>query len=220
MAQERRTYDDKLALILRTAASIFAEKGYHDSSIRDISRATGVSLSGLYYYFSSKEELLFLIQDHCFTTLLENLERALEPEPDPLKRFHLTIENHLGFFVNNMKEMKVLSHELDSLGGEFRGEVNAKKRRYTDMVQSVLKGVAPAKPAVDSRVAVFALFGMMNWIYNWYHPERDVSVPKLADDMSQLFLQGYLAGEGDAGSRTTRSRLEPSPSIWRQPNNI
>src|SRR5687767_15989038 len=119
MADDRRTYDDKLALILRTAASIFAEKGYHDSSIRDISRATGVSLSGLYYYFGSKEELLFLIQDHCFTTLLENLDRLLDQETEPLRRFRLMIDNHLRFLVNTMKEMKVLSHELASLSGEY-----------------------------------------------------------------------------------------------------
>lgn len=214
MADDRRTYDDKLALILRTAASIFAEKGYHDSSIRDISRATGVSLSGLYYYFSSKEELLYLIQDHCFTTLLENLDRVLAPEKDALKRFHLTVENHLGFFVNNMKEMKVLSHELDSLRGEFRSAVNAKKRRYTEMVEGVLHGVAPSANSIDSRVAVFALFGMMNWIYNWYHPERDIPVPKLAEEMGQLFLRGYLSGAG-GDTRSTRAPMEPSPSIWR-----
>ncbi len=47
--QDRGPRDEKLALILRTAASIFAEKGYHEASIRDISRATGISLSGLYY---------------------------------------------------------------------------------------------------------------------------------------------------------------------------
>src|SRR5215210_4171661 len=78
MTDERSAYDEKLESILRTAASIFAEKGYHQASIRDIARATGVSLSGLYYYFDSKEELLFLIQDHAFGTLTGNLERMLE----------------------------------------------------------------------------------------------------------------------------------------------
>jgi AcrR family transcriptional regulator len=216
MAVERRTYDDKLALILRAAASIFAEKGYHEASIRDISRATGVSLSGLYYYFSSKEELLFLIQDHCFTTLMDNLERVLEPKSEPVRCVQLMVENHLRFFVNNMKEMKVLSHELDSLTGEFRPIVNAKKRRYTDACGALLEAAAPADSTIDSRVAVFALFGMMNWIYNWYHPDRDVPLTKLAEDMSQLFLRGYLSGEAGALERTAaRDALEPSPSIWR-----
>ncbi|MBA3246449.1 MAG: helix-turn-helix transcriptional regulator, partial [Pyrinomonadaceae bacterium] len=54
-------YDQKLEFILRTAARIFAEKNYHSTSMRDISRETNVSLAGLYYYCKSKEELLFLI---------------------------------------------------------------------------------------------------------------------------------------------------------------
>ncbi len=216
MTEERRTYDDKLARILRTAAAIFAEKGYHEASIRDISRATGVSLSGLYYYFSSKEELLFLIQDHCFTTVFENLDRLLEQETDPLRRFRLMVENHLRFFVNNMKEMKVLSHELDSLTGEFQQVVSTKKRRYTDTCSAILLSVAPAGGPIDSRIAVYALFGMMNWIYNWYRPDGAVPVAKLAEDMSQLFLRGYLSSEaGTTQDWLSAVSLEASPSIWR-----
>src|SRR5262245_24962553 len=143
MAEERRTYDEKLARILKAAAAIFADKGYHLASIRDISRATEVSLSGLYYYFNSKEELLYLIQDHCFATLADNLDRLLEQESEPLRRFHLMVENHLRFFLNNMKEMKVLSHEGDSLQGEFRRIVNDRKRRYTDVCAAVLQDIAP-----------------------------------------------------------------------------
>src|SRR5262245_667510 len=216
MAVDRPTYDDKLALILRTTAAIFAEKGYHEASIRDISRATGVSLSGLYYYFNSKEELLFLIQDHCFTSLLDTLDRLLENETDPLRRFRLMVENHLRFFVNNMKEMKVLSHELQSLTGEFRQIVNAKKRRYTETCTAILEGVAPAERPIDQRVAVYGLFGMMNWIYNWYRLDRDVPVSRLAESMSQLFLRGYLSGEaGAVADWADDGTLQTSPSIWR-----
>ena len=66
-------YDQKLEFILRTAARIFAEKSYHSTSMRDISRETGVSLAGLYHYCKSKEELLFLIQDNCFGRVLERV---------------------------------------------------------------------------------------------------------------------------------------------------
>ena len=74
---EREGYDEKLSRILRIAAETFAERGYHQASIRDIAAATGVSLSGLYYYFRSKEELLFLIQDHVFGEILDRASRAL-----------------------------------------------------------------------------------------------------------------------------------------------
>ena len=66
-----RHYDEKLQQILKTSARIFAEKGFHRTSVRDISRAAKMSLAGLYYYFSTKEELLYLIQERCFVTLLD-----------------------------------------------------------------------------------------------------------------------------------------------------
>lgn len=216
MADDRTAYDEKLESILRTAAAIFAEKGYHQASIRDIARATRVSLSGLYYYFSSKEELLFLIQDHAFGTLLANLEGMIEGVDDPHRALRLLIENHLRYFVANMAEMKVLSHEADSLSGEFRTRVNAKKRRLTEAAVEILTRLNPGGGPVDTRVAAFALFGMMNWLYNWYRPGRDVPVEKLADDMHRIFVSGFLSdGAVVPEGAGERAPGEASPSIWR-----
>lgn len=214
MTEPRRGYDDKLALILRTAAAIFADKGYHDSSIRDISRATGISLSGLYYYFRSKDELLFLIQDHCFGVVLESAREKLAAESDPETRLRLLVENHLRFFVDNMKEMKVLSHEASSLTGDYYRLVNAKKRQYTDLCIGVLTDLAPQADPAERRIAAFSLFGMMNWIYNWYNPERDVPVAELANNMSQLFLQGYRGAAVDATEHSAAISGK-AQSIWK-----
>src|ERR671916_1652578 len=131
-------YDQKLEFILRTSARIFAEKGYHSTSMRDISRATGVSLAGLYYYCKSKEELLFLIQDNCFGRVLERLQERLRETREPVEKLRLVIENHLSFFAANMAEMKVLSHEADSLAGEMREQVSGKKQQYTRLVRQIL----------------------------------------------------------------------------------
>src|SRR6185436_14193047 len=126
-------YDQKLEFILRHAARIFAEKSYHSTTMRDISRATKISLAGLYHYCDSKEELLFLIQDNCFGRVLERLERRLLESDDPEIRLRIFIENHLSFFAANMAEMKVLSHEADSLEGDLHAQVSARKNRYTNL---------------------------------------------------------------------------------------
>src|SRR6266498_5125269 len=133
-AEAPSKYDQKLVHVLKTSAAIFAEKGYHSTSMRDISRATKMSLSGLYYYFKSKEELLFLIQDYCFSTVIGDCRRLLEGVDDPVRRLRLLIENHLNYFVNNMNEMKVLSHEANSISRDMFRKVNKKKRQYVDMV--------------------------------------------------------------------------------------
>lgn len=215
MTDERSAYDEKLESILRTAATIFAEKGYHQASIRDIARGTGVSLSGLYYYFKSKEELLFLIQDHAFGTLLANLERLLGGEADPQRRLRLLVENHLRYFTANTAEMKVLSHESDSLTGDYRRGVNAKKRRLTEIALEILREIRP-EGDIDARVATFALFGMMNWLYNWYRPESDVSVEKLVDDIHCIFVQGFLPhGAPLSDAARTSAPGDTHPAMWR-----
>lgn len=193
-------YDQKLEFILRTAARIFAEKGYHQTSMRDISRATQVSLSGLYYYCKSKDELLFLIQDNCFGRVHERLEERLREAPSSLEKLRLVIENHLSFFAANMAEMKVLSHEADSLAGELYENVSGKKQQYTRLVRRILSEVRQQQnndgnlQKIDLTVATYALFGMMNWIYNWYDPRGTLSVNELVDNITRLFLSGFLAG--------------------------
>jgi AcrR family transcriptional regulator len=212
MVDDHEPHDEKLALILRSAAAIFAEKGYHQASIRDISRATGISLSGLYYYVRSKEEILFRIQEHAFATVLDNLQRLLQDGGSAEEKLRRLVENHLRFFVNDMQEMKVLSHEATALTGEARRRVNSLKRRYTDLCMELLRQIEPRKSPEDLRVATFALFGMMNWIYNWYRPGRDLQVQELAAEMTRIFLKGF---PGESQPRDiVEGSTEPLPSIW------
>ncbi|HEX6924476.1 MAG TPA: TetR/AcrR family transcriptional regulator [Longimicrobiaceae bacterium] len=195
MSQGRTAYDAKLESILRAAAVVFAEKGYHQASIRDISRFTRVSLAGLYYYFQSKEELLFLIQHHAMSRLIAGLEPRLRYARDPREKLRILIDNHLRFFVDNMAEMKVLSHEAKSLTGEFRSHVESQKRQLTNIARQILREVEP-NSTLDERVSAFALFGMMNWLYVWYRPGRDADVDRLVHDMTEIFMGGFVRSRG------------------------
>jgi AcrR family transcriptional regulator len=219
LSQNFTRYDQKLEFILRNAARIFAEKGYHSTSMRDISRETGVSLSGLYYYCKSKEELLFLIQDNCFGHVLERLEQRLCETVEPLEKLRLVIENHLSFFAANMAEMKVLSHEADSLAGEMQAHVSGKKQQYTKLVRKILSEVQARSDGggqkLDLTVATYALFGMMNWIYNWYDPRGKLSVRELVHNITRLFLNGFLAGTAELQLKPRTTHTE-RPSVWRE----
>ena len=212
-------YDQKLEFILRTAARIFAEKSYHSTSMRDISRATNISLAGLYHYCKSKEELLFLIQDNCFGRVLERLEERLLEVADPIARLGIFIENHLSFFAANMSEMKVLSHEAESLGGELYTHVSTRKDKYTRLARKILQEVQTSrqnKQPVDLTVATYALFGMMNWIYNWYDPHGKLNVNDLAQHLTKLFLGGFAPGVPlQPVSSTAVSQARENLSIWR-----
>jgi AcrR family transcriptional regulator len=218
-AEQQSRYDQKLVHVLKTSAAVFAEKGFHSTSMRDIARATKMSLSGLYYYFKSKEELLFLIQDFCFSTVIGDCRRLLDGVDDPVRRLKLLIENHLNYFVNNMNEMKVLSHEANSITRDMFRKVNTKKRQYVDLVMSLLAEIAREHrvEGVDIRVATFSLFGMMNWIYNWYDPRKDVDVEGLSKNITRLFLAGFLGDknlEPQSLEALRESHLDRAVSIW------
>ena len=213
-------YDQKLEFILRTAARIFAEKSYHSTSMRDISRATNVSLAGLYHYCKSKEELLFLIQDSCFGRVLESLEQRLLEVEDPTAKLAIFIENHLSFFAANMSEMKVLSHEAESLRGDLYTHVSTRKDKYTKLARQILQEVQDStenKQPVDLTVATYALFGMMNWIYNWYDPQGQLKVTDLAQHVTQLFFGGFSPGVPlEPFSSAALPKPRESLSIWRE----
>ena len=187
-------FNRRLAKILVHATDVFYQKGYEGASMRDLSRASGVSLSGLYYYFESKEKLLYLIQKHTFTTIVERLRERLKDVSDPELRIRLFILNHLEYFLANQKAMKVLSHEDDVLKNDFGNEIAAIKREYYRICVGLLDDLQKAKELeFSSRLAVLSLFGMMNWIYTWHNPRVDANAQELADQMGDIFLKGVCA---------------------------
>ncbi len=185
------SYDDRLEQLLETAAQVFAAKGYHSTTMRDLARVTGMSLAGMYYYVRGKDELLFLIQERCFTRVLEGATTAIAEGEDDLDRLSRFITHHVTFFAQHMSEMKVLSHEADVLRGERHAAIDRLKRRYVDMLQALIAAVDDTR-GPDARVSAYALFGMMNWIYNWYDPTGPVAPDALAHHFTQLFLHGVV----------------------------
>jgi AcrR family transcriptional regulator len=188
-----RPYDERLDVFLCRAAKVFADQGYHSTTMRDLAAATGMSLAGMYYYVRGKEELLYRIQERCFTQVLAGAERALAGigEADPLERLQAFIRHHVAFFAAHMAEMKVLSHEANFLAGERQRKVNAIKRRYVDLLEGLLKDVAPDDAAVERGAAAYALFGMMNWIYNWYDPAGEIDPERLGGLIARIFIGGF-----------------------------
>ena len=202
-------FDRRLAKILGHATEVFYEKGYEGASMRDLSRAAGMSLAGLYYYFESKERLLYLIQKHSFSTIVARLKERLRDVSDPEQRVRVLILNHLDYFLAKQKAMKVLSHEDDALKNGFGAEIAAIKRGYYRICVDLLEALKAAKGLeFKSRTAVLSLFGMMNWIYTWHNPRVDGDAEELASQMAAIFLRGIcVSSSGKAGHNKKRAAV-------------
>jgi len=189
-------YDQRLSEILTHATEVFCEKGYEGASMRDLSRASGMSLAGLYYYFESKERLLFLIQKHTFSTVVQRLKKRLDGVEDPEQKIRIFILNHLEYFLANRQAMKVLSHEAEALKNGFAGELATIKREYYRICVKLLEELKEQRRLeFPTRIAVLSLFGMMNWIYTWHNPRVDADPEALAREMGDIFLRGVTSGK-------------------------
>ena len=186
-------FDRRLGQILDHATEVFCEKGYEGASMRDLSRATGMSLAGLYHYFQSKERLLYLIQKHAFTTILEKLKGRLENVTDPEQRIRIFILNHLEYFVSNQQGLKVLAHEDEALKNGLSSEIAGIKREYYRICLGLMEDLRRRRGLdFNTRTSVMSLFGMINWIYTWYNPRVDGNADVLAERMGNIVLNGIV----------------------------
>jgi TetR/AcrR family transcriptional regulator, cholesterol catabolism regulator len=200
----------RLGEVLNHATEVFCEKGYEGASMRDLSRASGMSLAGLYHYFESKERLLYLIQKHTFTTILEQLKTRLTGTAEPEKQIRIFILNHLEYFLVNQQGMKVLSHEDEALKNGFGSEIAAIKREYYRICLELMEALKRERGLdFDARTAVMSLFGMINWIYTWYNPRVDGGAEELAQRMGDIFLSGITAVCVDLGEKKRVGATRP-----------
>ncbi len=163
--------------------------------MRDIARATGMSLAGMYHYLGSKERLLYRIQKHTFSTILDRLHQRLERASGTEQGIQAFILNHLEYFLEHQQAMKVLSHEDEALAGNYGREIAEIKREYYRICRELLNRYRKEKGLqFDSRTAVLSLFGMMNWIYTWYNPRLDGGAEQLAQKMGNIFFRGIDDG--------------------------
>ena len=188
-------FERQLSNILEHATEVFCEKGYEGASMRDLSRATGMSLAGMYHYFGSKERLLYLIQKHTFSTILQRLRERLRDAANAELGIREFIHNHVEYFLDHQQAMKVLSHEDEALNGRYGREIAGIKRDYYQTCRELLNRYKKEKGLeFESRTAVLSLFGMMNWIYTWYNPRLDGSAERLARQMEEIFFNGISGG--------------------------
>jgi len=210
-----RTISKGMADILRTSCHLMAEKGFHGTSMRDLAHATGRSVSGLYHHFRGKDDLLFLINYHGFTTLNDSWSRLEDSFRTPEQRLYAFIFFHTGYFVEHIDEMRVMTWGTHAMSLEKARIIQALKNRYTTTARRIVRDVCrmDGTHAVDAQRLerlTFLLFGMMDWVFSWYSRRRHGDAAELARDIYRTSLAGMHA------SRTSIPDLAAVETVVRQ----
>ena len=181
------------AEVLETAARLFAEKGYEATTSEDIGVELGMLRGSIYYYFKSKELLLFELIEQVWAGALAYLEEILASDADPVTKLDELIHRHIQYLADNTVYAALFLHEARSLNPEHREVVAAHELRYQRAVTQLIKdgqrqGLIRAD--ADAKLAMFQVLGTVNWIYRWYQKGKRVSATRVGDQFSRTLLDG------------------------------
>lgn len=171
--QKRNVPRKRRAEVLDVAARVFHEKGYDATTIQDIADELGVLKGSVYYYISSKEDVLFELLEEVHQAALKAVLEAVERDGDPLQKIQAFVETLSSFNAEHRVRMGILLHDFRSLSKERRREIVRERDRYDRMLRELLgegqeQGIVC--PDLDPKLAALAVMGMINTIYQWYRP--------------------------------------------------
>ena len=180
--------------VLRTAAALFATKGFAAASVSQLARRAGLSKPGIYYHIRDKEELLFTICVNAMTGLLEVVRAGVAASDDPAVQLRGLMKAHTTYHWRHPDTLATLFGQMGCLSPERRRPVVALEREYLDLVRGIIRegqrrGVFRR---VEPTVAAFSLFAMLNTIDGWYDPRGRIGRDDLVGELERVYLGGLV----------------------------
>jgi AcrR family transcriptional regulator len=186
--------------IAGVAGRLFAERGYHGTSLADVAEQLGIQKASLYHHIDSKEDLLWDLAAAGAATFQAALDEIPEDAP-ALEKLRLALRGHLRVVAEQLDTATVFTREWRSLTGERRERFVAERRRYEQRIRDLFRdGVegGELRTDLDLATAGLLLLSAANWAYTWLRPGTDTDA--LADRLLALMLDG-MRGYATPGRR-------------------
>jgi AcrR family transcriptional regulator len=187
--------------ILDVSIDLFAINGFKGTSIRNIGKTIGTTISNIYYHFGSKEGLLVAILERTSKGIVDSLREATERELEPLARFELLLKTHLRLILEEYrKEFAILFLEEELLARErkeFQLEVIDIYRRELQNLKSL--GYIAYE---NTTVLTFNILGVVNWHTRWYRSDGRMSLEEISNEMVKFVFRAILERCNPEGGST------------------
>ncbi len=176
--------------LTRQAARLFAERGYHGTSVDQLAKAMGVQKGSLYAHMASKQELLYATMREGAAAFHGALD-AIDERLPPAERIRLALRAHLRVVADQLDVATVFVREWRYLEGERRDEIVAERRRYEERFRALFREgreLGELRTDLDEGAAALLALSALNWAYTWLTPGRDTD--ELADRFYALLVDG------------------------------
>jgi len=203
---ESQKYQQQRLQAIRSAAAVFAEKGFHGSSTRDIAEHMGIKQGSLYYYFKSKEEALgevclFGIEDYvAHMKVIAASDQSFEA------KLMATITSHLSSYRERNEALKVYNDERLYLPEERRRNLKLLGSGYRQLLEEIFEeGVRSGalRESIDCHFAAQAVIGICNAWGDIIVRDPDLDLFDIIQKCTDLLINGFR-------ERRTIKRSNPS----------
>jgi AcrR family transcriptional regulator len=177
----------------KTAAKVFNEKGFLETTIADIASAARISKGGIFHYFPTKSEILYHILSEYMDVVLEGLDKDLNNIEVGSSRIQFIIFHHIDLYDRNTAEAKLLLHEAHNLPLKKFKIIAEKEKKYFQIVVNILSDFLNSSTSKEKLTGItFTLFGMLNWVYSWYSPRGPLTPKELSEIIYNIFTKGVV----------------------------
>jgi AcrR family transcriptional regulator len=189
----RARYERRRREVVDAAAEVFAQRGFHATSVQDLVAATGLAAGGLYHYIGSKDQLLVQICDELMDPLLEEADAlCARDDLDAEARLRALVRAWVAHVERHLDHMRVFAQERHVIEGEPQWRtIRAKRKAFERVLDDALADVerAGVTSLGDRRLALLALLGMVNYTPQWYRPRGRLGADAIADGFCDILLR-------------------------------
>lgn len=184
--------------ILRVATEMFAERGYHGTSVADLGIAAGIKRGALYYHIGSKEELLFDMAQRHVEEALARGTAVVEQNLHPIDKLRALAREHVAAVAARRAEVTVVMREMHTLTGERAEQLKALRDQHQALFRRVLgEGVERGVFRSHDSVTVLGIMGLYNWTHVWFDPVNGpLTADEVADRLTDTVIYGQLLTTG------------------------
>lgn len=180
-SNQRRVVNGTEERIREVALRLFARQGFQATGIREIAAEAGFTVSALYYYVGTKEELLLDILLNTATSMVTSALRIEANTEPPEQKLATLVLLHVWYNGEHAQQMQVANTELRSLSGEARQQVIDLRDRYDSIWREIItqgntNGIFQVQ---NVKLAAIALIEMCNGVSNWYRPHGELTLTQV-----------------------------------------
>ena len=189
MVSIRNTRSD----VIDAAGRLFAERGYHGTSMRDLGRELGMLGSSLYSHVDSKQDLLVEVVEEGARLFEASAEHAKTTQGTARDRLAALVAGHVRVVLDNVNVARTFLNEARMLDAEHRERVLKARDHYEGVFRSVVTdGVRDGsfRSDIDPKTASIYILSVLNALERWYDPAGPLSRDELTSELQRFVVDG------------------------------